>query len=150
MTTVPSIEYLTPERVVELREVLLPLFQQSCDGNEISKENLTPEDILALAVTGEAVVFLGCEDDEPTCVLAIQFFIEGTRKGADVLALAGKGLVTFKQHYWQSILDWLKANQIKYLDAYVDGRRAKMYQSRFGFNKSCALVRMNLMEAHNG
>jgi hypothetical protein len=43
-------------------------------------------------------------------------------------------------------LDWLKANQIRFLDAYVDERRAKMYQSRFGFDRSCALVRMNLME----
>jgi hypothetical protein len=144
--TTPSIEYLTPERVVELREVLLPLFQQSCEGNEISKDTLTPEDVLALAVTEEAVVFLGCEDNEPTCVLAIQFFTEGARKGADILALAGRGLTTFKRHYWQVILDWLKANQIRFLDAYVDERRAKMYQSRFGFDRSCALVRMNLME----
>jgi hypothetical protein len=145
--TTPSIEYLTPERVVELREVLLPLFKQSCDGNEISKDTLTPEEVLALALTEEAVVFLGCEDNEPTCVLAIQFFTEGARKGADVLALAGKGLTTFKRHYWQVILDWLKANQVRYLDAYVDERRSKMYQSRFGFSKSCALVRMELMEA---
>jgi hypothetical protein len=143
----PSIEYLTPERIVELREVLIPLFQESCDGNEISKDNLTPEDVLALALVGEAVVFLGCEDGEPTCVLAIQFFKEGVRKGADVLALAGRGLTTFKRHYWQVILDWLRENQVKYLDAYVDERRAKMYQSRFGFGKSCALVRMDLMEA---
>lgn len=144
--TTPSIEYLTPERVVELREVLLPLFQQSCEGNEISKDTLTPEDVLTLALTEEAVVFLGCEDNEPTCVLAIQFFTEGARKGADILALAGRGLTTFKRHYWQVILDWLKANQIRFLDAYVDERRAKMYQSRFGFDRSCALVRMNLME----
>lgn len=148
--TTPSIEYLTPERVEELRDVLVPLFQESCDGNEISKDNLTPEQILDFATVGYAVVFLGSEDGVPTCVLAIQFFTEGVRKGADVLALAGRGLLTFKHYYWQAILDWLRANQVKYLDAYVDQRRAKMYQSRFGFNKSCALVRMNLMEAHHG
>lgn len=148
--TTPSIEYLTPARVLELREQLVPLFQQSCDGNEISKDNLTPDDILALALVEEAVVFLGCEDNEPTCVLAIQFFTEGAKKGADVLALAGKGLTNFKRHYWQVILDWLRVNQVRFLDAYVDERRAKMYQSRFGFDKSCALVRMNLMEAQNG
>ena len=148
--TTPSIEFLTPERIVELRDVLVPLFQQSCDGNEISKDNLTPDDILAFALVGDAAVFLGCEDGEPTCVLAIQFFVEGAKKGADVLALAGRGLTTFKKHYWQVILDWLRANEVRYLDAYVDESRAKVYQSRFGFGKSCALVRMDLMEASHG
>jgi hypothetical protein len=146
----PSIEFLTPDRVMELREVLTPLFQQSCDGNEISKENMTPEDILNAALTDQAVIFLGCEDGEPTCVLAIQFFVEGLQKGADVLALAGKGLTTFKRYYWDAILEWLRLNGVQYLDAYVDERRAKMYQSRFGFNKSCALVRMNLQGVCHG
>lgn len=144
--TTPSIEFLTFERLVELRGVLLPLFQESCDGNEISADSLTPEDILAFALVGEAVIFLGCEDGTPTCVLVIQFFVEGAHKGANILALAGRGLITFKRYYWQVILDWLRANQIKYLDACVDKHRAKVYQTKFGFGKSCMLLRMNLEE----
>lgn len=143
----PSIECLSLERVAELREVLLPLFERSCDGNEITRDNLTPEEVLDTVMDGDAVAFLYCEDGEPTLTLVFQFYEEGSQKCADILAMAGKNLSNFRRYYWQDILDWLRANQIKYLDAFVDGRRAKMYQSRFGFGMTCALVRMDLMEA---
>ncbi len=140
----PSIEFLTPERVLEMRDWLTPKLQEACDANEIARENLTPDDIIRAAIRGDGVMFLYSEDKVPACVLVIQLYTEGAKKVADVVALAGEKLTSFKRHYWQLILTWLRENNVEYLDAYVDKRRAKIYQSRFGFNKSCALVRMNL------
>ncbi len=139
-----NIEFLTVPRIIELKDKLVPLFQMSCDGNEISKDDTTPDEILALALTEQAVVFAGYEDEELDCVLAIQFYVEGGKKGADVIALAGRGLVKFKKHYWHVIIAWLRANGVKYLDAYVDQKHTKMYQNRYGFDKACGLVRMKL------
>lgn len=140
----PGIEYLTSERIIELRDELVPLFGQACEGHEIVQGNLTAEEVLATALAGYAVVFLGTEDGRPSCVLAIQFFQEGKVKGADVLAMAGSGLLRFKRHYWGVILDWLRANGVQCLDAYVDLDRVEVYKRKFGFTRACALVRMDL------
>jgi hypothetical protein len=136
--------------VEELWVHLDPMLQKSCEGNEISRDNLTPKDIHDLATNGLCALFVGFQNSIPTCVLAIQFFVEGSRKGAMVLALSGKGLLSFKKLYWQSILDWLKVNNIRYLDAYVSPECAKVYLNKFGFEKSCSLVRMTLKEIENG
>jgi hypothetical protein len=50
----------------------------------------------------------------------------------------------FKAAYWRTILEWLRANGVQFLDAYAPERLAKIYMSRFGFNKSCSYVRMTL------
>jgi hypothetical protein len=139
-----SIEMLSPERAAELWPELEPLFSKAVVGNEIAKEELEPNDIFILTQTGMCVVFVGFESGSPACVLAIQFYMVGNKKGADIIALAGKNLLSFKVAYWESILKWLKANQIKSLDAYVTDRWAKIYQEKFGFNKSCSYVRMNI------
>ncbi len=139
-----SIEMLTPERVIELWPVLEPHFDAACKGNEIAKDELDAKDIYILAVTGLAAVFVGFENNEPTCVMGIQFNSINGHKCADIVALAGSGLIKFKTAYWQSILEWLKANGVKFLDACVPEHRAKIYLSRFGFSKSCAYVRMTL------
>jgi hypothetical protein len=65
-------------------------------------------------------------------------------KGADLIALAGKHLIAFKRRYWKSIIEWLKANEIEFLDAYVPAERAMLYTNKFGFDKSCAYMRMSL------
>jgi hypothetical protein len=145
-----SIEYLTPQRVEELWVYLDPMLQKSCEGNEISKDEMDAKEIHDLAVSGMCVLFVYFENDVPACVLAIQFFMEGNKKGASILALGGKNLLTFKRLYWQSILDWLKANKVQYLDAYVASEYTKVYLKKFGFEKSCALVRMPLKEFQNG
>jgi hypothetical protein len=139
-----TIEMLTPERVTELWPVLEPYFDDACKGNEIAKDELDAKDIYVLAVTGLVAVFVGFEDGEPACVMGIQFNTTNGRKGADVMALAGRGLMRFKAAYWHIILEWLKANEVEFLDAYAPERLAKIYTSRFGFNKSCSYVRMTL------
>ena len=139
-----TIEMLTPERVTELWPVLEPYFEDACNGNEIAKDELDAKDIYVLAVTGLVAVFVGFEDGEPACVMGIQFNTTNGKKGADVMALAGRGLMRFKAAYWHIILEWLKANEMEFLDAYAPERLAKIYTSRFGFNKSCSYVRMTL------
>lgn len=142
--SVMSIEMLTPERVTELWPVLEPYFDAACKGNEIAKDELDAKDIYVLAVTGLVAVFVGFEDGEPACVMGIQFNTTNGHKCADVIALAGRGLMRFKAAYWHIILEWLKANGVEFLDAYAPERLAKIYMNRFGFNKSCMYVRMTL------
>ena len=139
-----SIEMLTPERVTELWPVLEPHFEAACQGNEIAKDELDAKDIYVLAVTGLVAVFVGFEDGQPACVLGVQFNTTNGRKCADIMALAGRGLMRFKAAYWHVILDWLKANGVEFLDAYAPERLAKIYLNRFGFTKSCVYVRMAL------
>jgi hypothetical protein len=139
-----TIEMLTPERVTELWPVLEPYFEDACNGNEIARDELDAKDIYVLAVTGLVAVFVGFEDGEPACVMGIQFNNTNGKKGADVMALAGRGLMRFKAAYWHVILEWLKANGVEFLDAYAPERLAKIYMNRFGFNKSCSYVRMTL------
>lgn len=139
-----SIEMLTPERVTELWPALEPYFDAACKGNEIAKDELDAKDIYVLAVTGLVAVFVGFEDGEPACVMGIQFNTTNGRKCADVMALAGRGLLRFKAAYWAIILEWLRANEVEFLDAYAPERLAKIYLNRFGFDKSCVYVRMSL------
>jgi len=141
---VMTIEMLTPERVTELWPVLEPHFDAACRGNEIAQGELDAKDMYILAVTEMVAVFVGFEDGEPACVLGIQFNTTNGKRGADVVALAGRGLIRFKSAYWRTILEWLRANGIQFLDAYVPAQRAKIYMNRFGFNKSCMYVRMTL------
>jgi hypothetical protein len=143
MTTM-TIEMLTPERVTELWPVLEPHFDAACKGNEIAKDTMDAKDIYVLAITGLVAVFVMSENGEPACVLGIQFHTANGHKCADVMALAGHGLTRFKAAYWNIILEWLKANGVKFLDAYAPERLAKIYMKRFGFNKSCTYVRMTL------
>jgi hypothetical protein len=143
MTTM-TIEMLTPERVTELWPVLEPHFDAACKGNEIAEDTMDAKDIYVLAITGLVAVFVGFENGEPACVLGIQFNTANGHKCADVMALAGHGLTRFKAAYWNIILEWLKANGVKFLDAYAPERLAKIYMKRFGFNKSCTYVRMTL------
>lgn len=139
-----SIEMLTPERVTELWPVLEPHFEEACNGNEIARDEIDAKDIYVLAVTGLVAIFVGFEDGEPACVMGIQFNDTNGKRGADVMALAGRGLMRFKTAYWKVILEWLRANGVEFLDAYAPDRLAKIYMNRFGFNKSCAYVRMTL------
>jgi hypothetical protein len=95
-------------------------------------------------VAGECAIFVGSEEREPKVVVAIQFNDSNGHKGADVIAMGGERLMKFKNAYWALILDWLKANGCEFLDAYANERLAKVYMSKFGFNKSCSYVRMTL------
>lgn len=139
-----AVELLEPARVKELWPSLEPLFVSACAGNEIGSTDLTAQDIYNLATNDSAVIFAFFEQGVVVLTIAIQFHTTNGKKGADIIAMAGKNLVKFKAAYWQPILSWLKANNVQFVDAYANQRLAKIYLSRFGFNKSCTLVRMML------
>lgn len=139
-----GIELLTAERVHELWDHLEPMLQASCESNEIGSMDITATDIYLLAQTDMCVIFAGTEENIPKCVVAIQFHTVNGKKGADLIAMAGQRLMKFRDAYWQLIIDWLRANECKFLDAYATERLAKHYKTKFGFDKSCAYVRMTL------
>jgi len=140
----PTIEMLSPERVTELWPQLEPLVVQACEGNEIAEDEMSANDMYILGITGMCVFFVWFDDGVLLGTVVLQFNTTNGRKGADVIALAGRKLLLFKSLYWNAILDWLRANEIVFLDAYVPNERAKMYLNKFGFNKSCSYVRMTL------
>lgn len=139
-----SIELLTQERAIELWPVIAPLVEKSAMGNTISASDMTAQYVFNAICADEAVIFAGFEDAKLTTVLGIQFSDANGTKCADIIVLAGRRLTAFKQLYWNPILDWLRANEVKYLDSYVPMDRAMLYINKFGFDKSCAHIRMSL------
>lgn len=139
-----ELEMLTPERVQELWSEIRPHVVASFNSNEVSAMTSEPDDVLAMALTDMCVIFGGFKDRKLATILVLQFNEQSGHKGADVLAMGGSELLTFKQKYWDIILDWLRANEVEYLDAYTNERMAKIYKSKYGFTKSCVTVRMPL------
>lgn len=147
MTTL-TIELLSKERVTEVWSELEPLLESACEGNVIAKGEMDAGHILLATQMDKAVVFAGSVDGKITCVLALQFFTINGHKGADVMALAGRHLLKFKAAFWEPILQWLRVNEVEFLDAYTPTDRADVYLRKFGFTDTCAYVRMNLGESH--
>lgn len=139
-----SIAMLDPEQVDPLWPVLEPLLASACESHGIAKTEFDAATVHKLAVMGMCALIVAYMDDKPTCVLAIQFHDTNGRKGADVIAFAGKHMLRFKRAYWDVVLEWLRLNEIEFLDAYVPRERAEIYQKRFGFTESCVHVRMML------
>lgn len=143
-----SIELLTKDRTIELWPTLEPLVKMACEGNVIAKGEMDPKHVLLAVLTDKAVMFVMNMDERISCVLALQFFEVNGLKGADVMALGGRRLLRFKAAYWQTILDWLTANGIEFLDAYTPTDRADIYIKKFGFTQACAYIRMQLGDRH--
>jgi hypothetical protein len=139
-----KIEMLSEEQVEKLWPQMEPLFKQACDSNELSRTDLSPEIIYDLAIDGTIVIFAFYEAGRVATVLAIQFTDTYGLRGADLIAMAGRNLMVFKKLFWEYILDWLRANNIKHVDAYANERIAEIYKTKFGFEKSCQFVRMTL------
>ena len=139
-----TVEMLTPEQVEAEWAALEPMFAVSCKSNELSEVDVTPADIRAAALAGMCAIVCCRKSGKASMVLALQFTDTNGHKGAEIMAMGGKHLMGFKGRYWSLILDWLKANGCEFLDAYANERLAKIYMSKFGFDKSCSLVRMTL------
>ena len=139
-----TIEMLSPEQVNDEWSALEPMLAASCKSNEVSQIDVTPADIKTAALSGMCVVFGVRKAKELSMVLALQFTDTNGHKGAEIMAMGGRHLMRFKDAYWNLILDWLKANGCEFLDAYANDRLAKIYMNKFGFDKSCSLVRMTL------
>lgn len=144
MTDYLSIEMLAPTQIREMADELEKMFDLACEGNDVANDEMEGKDIVELGLDGMAALFAGYYKGKLSCVFAIQFNYTNGHKGADLIALAGKKLLLFKAAYWNTVLEWLKLNGVEFLDAYTPNARAEMYMKKFGFNKSCAYMRMNL------
>lgn len=143
-----SIELLTRDRAIEMWPKIAPLVEKSVRGNEMSASDMDAQYVFNAICADEAVIFAGFEGKDLATVLGIQFSDANGHKCADIIALAGRRLTKFKQQYWGPILDWLRANEVEFLDSYVPMNRAMVYINKFGFDKSCAHIRMTLGNAH--
>jgi len=139
-----SIELLTQERAIELWPQIVPLVEKSALGNVMTSSDMDSHYVFNAVCADEAVIFAGFEGSELATILGIQFSEANGRRCADIITLAGRRLTKFKQMFWTPILDWLKANGVEYLDSYVPTERAMLYMNKFGFDKSCAHIRMSL------
>jgi hypothetical protein len=141
---VKSLDFLMPDKALLMWPLLEPIFRQVEGSNEIARDEFTTAGLLEEIKAGECGVFVYYEDNVPKLAFAIQFSMNDRQKHAAIVALAGEGLMRCKTAYWDYILNWLRANGVKRLEAYGNGRIAKIYRERFGFNKSCEYVRMTL------
>lgn len=139
-----TIELLTRDRAIELWPEIAPLAEMSARGNVMTVTDMDAQYIFNAVMADEAVIFAGFEGDKLSVILGIQFSDANGHKCADIIALAGRRLTMFKSRYWKPILDWLRANDIEFLDSYVPTERAVLYMNKFGFDKSCAHIRMSL------
>ena len=139
-----TIELLTPGRVAELWFEMEPLFAESCASNPVGVTDITPTDIYNLTQLDQAAIFAASDNGKVTTVLAIQFTSTNGRKGVEIIALAGRNLMKFKSMFWKPILDWFRANDVKFVSAYGTPELAKVYTRKFGFDLSCTYVRMVL------
>jgi len=137
-------EMLAVDQVDALWPEIKPLLDSACQSHEIAKEELDAESIRALVQQGVCAMIAMFTSRKLSCVLAIQFHETNGRKGADIIAFAGKHMLLFKKAYWHIILRWLRANGVEFLDAYVPESRVLIYRKKLGFDKSCAHLRMNL------
>lgn len=139
-----TIELLSQERAIELWPQIVPLVEASAMGNEISADTMDPQYVFNAVCADEAVIFAGFERGKIATVLGIQFTDNNGTKCADIIVMAGRRMTAFKRLCWGPILDWLRANEVKFLDSYVPMDRAMLYINKFGFDKSCAHIRMSL------
>jgi|LakMenE18May11ns_1017448.scaffolds.fasta_scaffold9939699_4 hypothetical protein len=139
-----DLHLLTAEQVTELWPQLESIYDASCASNEIVHADATATQIYLLAQTGMCGIFAAMEKDRVVCTVALRFCEVNGNKGAEILGMGGRNLMKVKAYFWQPILDWLCANGATFLDTYANQRLANIYLKKFGFNKSCTYVRMDL------
>lgn len=144
MQTKLSMQMLSTEEVQQLWPQLEAMLTPACKANEVATTEVNPADILQAVVDGMCVVLAFFKADELGLALVVRFTDTNGHKGAEIIALGGKELVSFKRAYWPFVLDWFRANGCEFVSAYADERLAKVYKTKFGFDKSCEYVRMVL------
>lgn len=142
------VEMLTQERALEMWPRLVPWVDKSIKGNSMTSEDMDTQYVFNAVASDEAVIFVGFEGTLVALVLVIQFHHVGKKLAASIIAMAGRKLRAFASQFWPPVIDWLRSNKVDFLDTYVPMSRAMVYISKFGFDKSCAKVRMTLGESH--
>lgn len=142
--SVYSGEMLSTDRAIELWPQLEPILEKAASGHTTSN-GPDLQYIFNAICLDEVAVFAYFIDGKVSVVLVIQFFATDDNKtGASIIALGGSGLLHFKHRYWHTVTDWLKANDVAFLDSHVPLKHAKMYTEKFGFSEVSAYIRMPL------
>ena len=139
-----SMRMLTAEEVEADWAEIEPLLRPACESNEVAATEVVPSDILEATQSGLCAALAFYKNGALGIVLVIRFTETSGHKGAEIVALGGRELVSFKRAYWPFVLDWFRANGCEFVSAYADERLAKIYKTKFGFDKSCEYVRMML------
>jgi hypothetical protein len=143
-----TVEMLTQEKALEMWPRLVPWLEKSIRGNPMTDSDMDVQYIFNAVAADEAVIFAGFEGTAVALVLVIQFHHVGKKLAASIIAMAGRKLRAFASTFWPPVVDWLRANKVDFLDTYVPFNRAMLYMNKFGFDKSCAKVRMTLGVTH--
>jgi hypothetical protein len=140
----PHIELLEGPAALAKWGVFGPILEAASTAHPIVASEVDADHFYQQVATGQCAVFDCTVDGETTLVLVIQFAYCGRNKTAEIAAVAGKHLMFFKHLYWEPILEWLKANDVVFVDAHVPLDRVDLYRKRFGFKHACAYIRLQL------
>lgn len=135
------VKQLTDDEVQMLWPEMEPVLQKACQSNEIARDDMTPDNVRIHLATGMATTFASFDDKGLALFIVLQFHEISGVKGVDVIAMGGRRLLGSANRFWTMIKEWLRANEIKFVDAYANERLAKIYLNRLGFTKSCVYVR---------
>lgn len=140
----PRLEHLSPARVEELWPQIKELVcRVKDDGNFLYAP--VPPNYIYMTAKANVSHILGFFDSHRLCMILV-FELTPSEKGkvANILSLAGKNLMKFKQLYWADILAWFKEAGAVGVSASADHRLANIYLRKFGFTHICSHVSMKL------
>lgn len=135
------VQMLAPEQVTDMWPDLMPMFDASVKANPMAETEYVADDVHMLVLGGMASIVAVLKAGKPAFALAFQFCDTNGIKGVNIIGMGGTNLLKYKAAYWDAFLDWLRANGVQFIDAYVPTERLALYEKRMGFNKSCAFVR---------
>lgn len=136
---------LHPSEVTTSWGVLKPLLDNLSDSNEMLSDPYFSEQILMDVHGGYTHILAGFEDEDIKLILVISFAVDRQKeKSVDIIGISGKDLTRYKRLFWDQILDWFRAEGVSYVDTLATPRMAEIYKRKFGFNKSCVAIRMDL------
>lgn len=140
-----SIEYVEgQERIDQLWPELFPLFDRSC--REAAKGEVEAIDIYQAFLQGKCIIFAELIDGHVSVATAIEFIAFPRYKVANVFALGGKNLRACTDRFWESIIKFLEANDVKSIDAWVSPAMARILERRLGFSLAYLHMRLRIGE----
>lgn len=136
---------LSPQEVTAHWSVLRPMIASFCDSNEVIEGMLTPESIFVDVHLQNNFVVAMYDNEGLYFIIVLEFCgQQPDNLAANILGAAGRDLLKIRQHHWQNVLDWCKSLGAKTVETSANERLARIYQKKFGFNKSCVALRLDL------
>ena len=137
-----KVELLTGDSLVALWPQIEPIFARCCET--AAKGELDAGDILRLALENRAYVFVETDEGKVTVAIAMELIPYPKFMAANIFALGGHGLMEAKSRWWKAITEWMKANGVKTVDAWVSASMKRILERRFGFEQVYHHMRMPL------